>query len=234
MDLEGGRDRGDRRDRRLRRPPRRSPARPRRARRATRGAPATPPPPRDAAPAAPPDAAPPDAAPPDAAPPIAIPEGHPVPTGERFTLVEGGRHRSRAGVTVAWPTQGHKHAAGGATTAIYGLELRRGGKHAEIELRSDDDVLEAEVDALGTLLWISGTYDQLTIVVAARKTPRPLDEDVAVEQLQAAAAAAALPEGDQAWSIEQGVVALTTRAGDRVLWQGRCGLYTRRIWFLPP
>ncbi|MCB9559794.1 MAG: hypothetical protein H6708_05245 [Kofleriaceae bacterium] len=233
MDLEGGRDRGDRRDRRLRRTPRRSrracaerAARRRRACDATAA-------PRRRAPA-PPDAAPPDAAPPDAAPPIAIPEGHPVPTGERFTLVEGGRHRSRAGVTVAWPTQGHKHAAGGATTAIYGLELRRGGKHAEIELRSDDDVLEAEVDALGTLLWISGTYDQLTIVVAARKTPRPLDEDVAVEQLQAAAAAAALPEGDQAWSIEQGVVALTTRAGDRVLWQGRCGLYTRRIWFLPP
>lgn len=167
--------------------------------------------------------------PPPDAPPVAIPSGRPVVKGTPVTVLVN-EAKTIGGVTVRFAGNNHKHRVGGGAVGMFTFELTRGGKTQEIELRSEAEGFEAELDAHGVLLVFQHVgYGEFRIWLGARRTPKPLDDDACVAAIEQAAAAAGLTvESSRGYGEADGVLYFRT-AG----WSAACGRYTRRIWFLP-
>ncbi|MBZ0231335.1 MAG: hypothetical protein K8M05_03225, partial [Deltaproteobacteria bacterium] len=169
----------------------------------------------------------------DAPPPLVIPTDRPVAKGKRTTLREGETKSVGHGVRVTFAHQGHKHLVGGGAVGFYELTFARGGKTSDERLSTHEDDLEAELDALGVLVVVTTDGGTITITTVG-KAPRPLDEDQAAELIEAAATRHGLPVGGSSYGLEDGVLRYAAMDGNVQRWRARIGLYTQRIWFLPP
>ena len=183
------------------------------------------------------DAAPADAPPPviDAAPPaidatpVAIPTTRPALKGKPVTVTLNDE-KLVGGVKVRFAANNHKHRVGGGAMGMFTFELRRGGKTLELELRSELEGFEAEIDAHGVLLVFEHVgYGEFRVTPGARRTPPPLDDDACVAAIEQAAATAGLPaSSSRSYGESDGILYFRTEG-----WTAACGRYTRRIWFMP-
>jgi len=169
----------------------------------------------------------------DAPPPLVIPKRYVPARGKRTTLRAEQTKTVGHGLRVTFEGQGHKHLVGGGAVGFYELSFARGGKKGSARLSTREDDLEAELDALGVLVVVTTDGGTLTVTTVG-KTPRPLDEDRAIELIEAAAARHGLPVEGSSASMEDGVLGYAAVDGGVQRWRARIGLYTRRIWFLPP
>lgn len=177
------------------------------------------------------DAAPP--APPPKILPVAIPSDHPMPEGELVTITQGAKAKF-GGLVVKYVSHHHKHAEGGGSAGTWSLSFTRGSQTQTRELRSDGD-LEAELTVHGALLVVTGTYDDVSVILAAKKAPKSLSEEDAWALAEKEATSHHLPGSIAGGSAENGILRLYAREGDDELWRAHVGLFTRRVWFsLPP
>lgn len=142
------------------------------------------------------------------------------------TKLEVGHTATIGGAVVRFTGNNHKHAANtGRATGIWGFELAREGAKRDLELRSEDDGFEAEIDAHGVLLVFRHvSYDTFEVVLAANPTPKPLDPDACFALV--AAAAKLPPDSGHSTRSEHGFVIV-----DAQDWTAYCGMFTRRVWF---
>ncbi len=163
----------------------------------------------------------------------ADPFTRPIPAGETFPLKQGESRTTTGGLEVTYASHGHKQPAGpGRFLQMVRLELGRGEQQQQVELRGTDDVLEAEIDALGALLVVRGGYAGIDVTVAARKTPAPLDEEAAWALIDELAARRGLVKDGGGGSVDEGVLHYGAVHEGKGVWHARLGMYTRRAWFL--
>jgi hypothetical protein len=174
----------------------------------------------------------------DAAPPgpaFTIPSTPPAPVKGKRTVL-GFRERKAVGhgLTVGFAEQGHKHRAdGGGAGGIFELTFMRGAKTETMRLTTEG-ALEAEIDALGVLIVVTEERAGFVITTVG-KAPRPLDDEAAAEMVEKAAAGHGLPSGNStSYGVDHGVLSFAATRDTTQLWRARVGLYTRRLWFLPP
>lgn len=169
-------------------------------------------------------------------PPFTIPIEKPAPVG-KVTRLDGRKKTSLShGLHVTYADQRHKHRVDGGATGFYDLVFERGGRKLDVTLTADD-LLEAELDALGILVVVTGLQTSLALdITVVGKTPAPLDEDAAYALIEERAKAHGLPIAGAGYGSADGVFwyASTPSHGGDERWRGHVGLYTRRVWFRPP
>jgi hypothetical protein len=138
------------------------------------------------------------------------------------------------GVKITVTAQGHKHKVDGGAVGIYEMTLQRGSKKEDLRLMTEGD-FEGEIDALGVLVVITDDNEGFR-ALAIGKTPKPLDEEAATAHLEKLAESHGLPLGGSAYNIEHGVLRYVSTTGDgsHERWRAHLGLYTKRLWWLPP
>lgn len=159
----------------------------------------------------------------------------PAPEGETFALKQGESARTKGGLVVTYAGHAHKHAAkGGRDAQTIHLSLQQGERRGDVELRGVDDVLEGELDALGTLLVVRGGYSRVDVTVAAEQPPAPMDRDEAWALIEEVAEKLRLPKDGGGGSVVDGIVRYGAVHDHEHVWDARFGLYTRRLWFVKP
>lgn len=178
--------------------------------------------------------------PPTPAPPAltvsADPFVRPAPVGETFSLERRQSHRTEGGLVVTYAGHSHKRPrVGGPTAQMIRLLFERGDQRQEIELRGSDNVLEGELDALGALVVVRGSFASVEVTVVATPAPPPLDEDEAWGLIEQTAARYGLAAKNSAGgSVVDGVLRYQAALDKQTVWSARLGTYTRRLWFLKP
>jgi hypothetical protein len=162
-------------------------------------------------------------------PQVTFDPGPPTVAGE-VARIEVKSVRTVGGVQVKFAYANHKHAvAGGDSLGMWGFELTRGSRRAELELRSEQSGFEAEIDALEALLVLRHLdYTTFEIVLVAARAPAPLGEDACIERIEAEVQRRGLSFASVSHGERDGIV--TARSAD---WRGYCGTYTRRVWITP-
>jgi hypothetical protein len=157
---------------------------------------------------------------------ITVPDPIPAVKGP-VTKLETKKTATIGGMQVTFSYSSHKSDG---ELGMWGFELARGGRKESFELRSESSRFEAEVDALGALLVFRHIdYNNFEIVLAAAKTPKPLDNDGCRAAIEKAATARKLTiDGSSSTGTEDGIIKMSNKG-----WVGYCGVYTRRIWFAP-
>jgi hypothetical protein len=169
----------------------------------------------------------------DAPPALTIPTDYTPARGKRIVLERDKATAVGFGLKVAIASAGHKHRVDGGAVGFYELTFQRGGKRGSLRISVGDEPVEYELDALGVLLVLTSDGGPIEVTTVG-KTPRPLDEGGATDLIQQTATRIGLPLGDASYGIETGVLSYVSSDNGVPRWRARVGLYTRRIWFLPP